>query len=755
MGIFQLYKKIIQILAVVAILALMIPVQTQAETTVMKPLVVIDPGHGGKYSGTSGYSGSKTGYYEERANLEVSLRLRSLLVARGYEVFMTRTEDVHFSSTSAADDLKARTELSNANVKGRNDNSVFISIHHNASTSPFTTGYSTFYFDSKQEDPNYKPDPLQIIYSPESYRLAKMTHESVINSKANTEFGQGIMHKSFYVTRNAQIPAILAEVEFMSNPTAESKVKTAQFQQGIATALANGIDKYFGIFEVKTYKDVIVKSFTTKDQAVAFAKTQGNVLVFDKKAGKSIFDNIVYDYRAYDAADQLAQTKFVTEKDAIAFASKYNNTRVVHHPTGEVKWSNHMTKKYSVIDENQKLVDKHYQVDMAEESATSVSKATLMNTENNLTLWSSIVPQSFEVRHKERGTLKSFYDKATAQSYSTLWPGTTVYDKSTKKVIYTNPTITTPKAVSQTLSASTRYFTAIEISKSLYPKGFEATKAQKTVVMTTAFGYADALSAGPLAMHNGNAPILLNSETKLNSEVLAEIKRLRANKVILVGGENVLSAKVVDQLKAALPKVSIERLAGKTRYDTNAIVNSKLPDAKGIFIVNGTKYPDALSATSIAVTQGWHIVLTNGSTYTKSIDEQIFAKQTVIVGGTSVISNNLEENIKQRAGSDYVNRVAGATRYGTNAALIEHFSEIFTSPTFVVSTGKKYPDGLVSSSLSGRYNAPLFLVGDSISSELKPAMTNYLAERVTTKSIYTGGIVPTAVKKEIDLLKIK
>ena len=151
--------------------------------------------------------------------------------------------------------------------------------------------------------------------------------------------------------------------------------------------------------------------------------------------------------------------------------------------------------------------------------------------------------------------------------------------------------------------------------------------------------------------------------------------------------------------------------------------------------------------------QGWHVVLSNGTSYTDAINDQVYSKPTVIVGGKTVVSTGLEEKIKVQAGADNVTRLAGIDRYGTNAALIKHFTDTLKSPTIVVSTGTNYPDALVSSSLSGKYQAPLFIVGKSISETLRPTLTSYLKERVTSTSLYSGGVVPNAVKAEIDKLK--
>ena len=63
-------------LLIMGLILCFLPYKANAEEE-LKPLVIIDPGHGGKYSGTAGYSGSKTGYYEKHANIEVSLKLRN------------------------------------------------------------------------------------------------------------------------------------------------------------------------------------------------------------------------------------------------------------------------------------------------------------------------------------------------------------------------------------------------------------------------------------------------------------------------------------------------------------------------------------------------------------------------------------------------------------------------------------------------------------------------------------------------------
>ena len=88
-----------------------------------------------------------------------------------------------------------------------------------------------------------------------------------------------------------------------------------------------------------------------------------------------------------------------------------------------------------------------------------------------------------------------------------------------------------------------------------------------TVVLASGLNYADALAGVPLA-NKINAPLLLTSDKDLNASTLAEIGRLGAKKVIILGGEGAVSEKVEKKLQAEALKT--ERIFGKTRYSTAA-----------------------------------------------------------------------------------------------------------------------------------------------------------------------------------------
>ncbi|MBO1913833.1 cell wall-binding repeat-containing protein, partial [Microvirga sp. 3-52] len=119
--------------------------------------------------------------------------------------------------------------------------------------------------------------------------------------------------------------------------------------------------------------------------------------------------------------------------------------------------------------------------------------------------------------------------------------------------------------------------------------------------------YADALAGVPFA-HQLNAPILLTLPNDLYKETLAEMARLGAKKVVILGGESAISAKVAGQLKAA--GLTVERISGSDRFETAAKIASEMESSDKVVIANGMDFPDALSVAAHAAKSGMPILLT-------------------------------------------------------------------------------------------------------------------------------------------------
>lgn len=206
--------------------------------------VVIDPGHGGAYPGAV-YGGVK----EALINLSIARRLASELESRGYRVSMTRWTDtmvhqganrptwdwvsgsnsyqfgmwpVSTANDRLRQDLQARCDIAN-----RVGADLFVSIHNNA-------GPSTAHGAETYRAPN---DPLGQQFATD------LQTELVAASRASN---RGAKVASFYVLRWTNMPAVLAEIGFMSNPAELSRLTSASYQQSVARGLANGIDRFSG-----------------------------------------------------------------------------------------------------------------------------------------------------------------------------------------------------------------------------------------------------------------------------------------------------------------------------------------------------------------------------------------------------------------------------------------------------------------------------------------------------------------------------
>ena len=192
-------------------------------------LIVLDPGHGGTDRG------SMHGDLQEAVlTLDMAFRVQTILLARGWQVKMTRTTDHDVDATprstqEAADvghdnadafALQARDDI--ANTAGAR---LFVSIHCNA------------YINSG-------PSGVTIYYSkPIDVGLAQTMDRDLAMSSLGIK-DDGIVKSHLYVTMHANMPAILIETAFLTNPSDYAKLASPDWRQEMAEAIADGIDKY-------------------------------------------------------------------------------------------------------------------------------------------------------------------------------------------------------------------------------------------------------------------------------------------------------------------------------------------------------------------------------------------------------------------------------------------------------------------------------------------------------------------------------
>jgi N-acetylmuramoyl-L-alanine amidase len=186
--------------------------------------VIIDPGHGGEDGGAV----SCTGVAEKEINLQISLRLNSMLRLLGYQTKMVRQTDqaIHTEGSTIAarkaSDLRNRAALVNDT-----DNSVLVSIHQNKFPVAKYSGAQVFYALSSGSD-----------------KFAKLVQDQLreaLDTKNNRQIKAG---KDLYLLENIQQPGIMVECGFLSNPEEETLLRNERYQKKLACVLAASISQY-------------------------------------------------------------------------------------------------------------------------------------------------------------------------------------------------------------------------------------------------------------------------------------------------------------------------------------------------------------------------------------------------------------------------------------------------------------------------------------------------------------------------------
>jgi N-acetylmuramoyl-L-alanine amidase len=167
--------------------------------------IILDPGHGGFDRG--GVPRQRIG--EKNLTLDVAQRLRRVLESKGYRVIMTRNSDVFIT-------LGQRVAIANSH-RG----ATFVSIHFNSASRAGANGIETYYYRS------------------DSVGLAASIHRNVVGSVSSEN--RGIRRRGYYVLRRTNIPSVLVECGFLTNPVEGRNALSASYRQDLAEAIARGI----------------------------------------------------------------------------------------------------------------------------------------------------------------------------------------------------------------------------------------------------------------------------------------------------------------------------------------------------------------------------------------------------------------------------------------------------------------------------------------------------------------------------------
>lgn len=216
--------------------------------------IVVDAGHGGHDTGTIG----PNGLMEKDLVLDVALKLGKLLEERlGAEVIYTREDDTFIP-------LETRTAIAN-----KEQADLFISIHANSSSDASARGIETYYLNFTSSADALEVAARENSVSEKSiHELQDLVKKIALKEKIeeSREFAvdvdkalygglgarnaglkdRGVKKAPFIVLIGANMPSILSEISFVSNPADEKKLKTGDYRQRIADSLYKGIARYIG-----------------------------------------------------------------------------------------------------------------------------------------------------------------------------------------------------------------------------------------------------------------------------------------------------------------------------------------------------------------------------------------------------------------------------------------------------------------------------------------------------------------------------
>ncbi|AWI04508.1 cell wall-binding repeat-containing protein [Clostridium drakei] len=373
-------------------------------------------------------------------------------------------------------------------------------------------------------------------------------------------------------------------------------------------------------------------------------------------------------------------------------------------------------------------------------SPTAVS-AVISGTSANVS-WSSV--QNAKGYYVYRSiTANGTYSKINSQLITTtsyndtrLTAGTTYYYEITavdSNGTESDKSTSTPAASFQRISGADRIDTSIAIAKEQF-----SSKHPDAVVLASGNDFPDALGGAGLAYKN-NAPILLVGNSVNDSKAVFDYianNLSKDKKIYVLGGTASVSQEIFNYITAQ--GYNITRIGGKDRYETNQKIVDNLNIAKDtpIVISSGNNFADALSISSIASINGYPILINDKDNLMANVGNYITSIQPstiYVVGGTGVISANIETQIKNLNGNINIVRLGGQDRYETSTLIAEKFN--LNTNIITIASGLNFPDALSGSVLAARKNSSVLLVDNNDVSRQK----QLLNKQKITNVIVLGG----------------
>lgn len=274
------------------------------------------------------------------------------------------------------------------------------------------------------------------------------------------------------------------------------------------------------------------------------------------------------------------------------------------------------------------------------------------------------------------------------------------------------------------LAGHTRYTTAIEIARTF--------GSAPVVYLVNGETFADSAVAGPLARQK-NAPLLLTPAAAVPDAVLEALRELGTKRVIIVGGDMAVSAGAETDLTEA--GLTVERIAGANRYETSLLAAQAMAGDGRFFLASGVNLADAIAAGSYGIP----ILLSNGKTVDSAIlDHLSGAGEVILLGGDQALAPEVERSIQAQS----VTRLAGATRFDTNKAILDRLAG--DPERLAAANGMTLADALTAAPLG----IPVLLTRSTV---LPRAAADYLTASHADHLVILGGEASISAELEQEI----
>ena len=202
-------------------------ITTVSENIVSLRSVIVDAGHGGEDGGTQ----SSAGVLEKEINLDISLKIGTLLRLMGYNDVYTRTDDsLHYGNDATSQRQKKVSDIHyRMSIMKNCPDAVFLSIHQNYFTQSKYRGAQVFYSKNNALSKTLAQklqDNIRTLIQPDNERQIKGSDADI------------------YLLYHAEIPAVMVECGFMSNPGEALLLSDGEYQKKMSLAIAAGIEEY-------------------------------------------------------------------------------------------------------------------------------------------------------------------------------------------------------------------------------------------------------------------------------------------------------------------------------------------------------------------------------------------------------------------------------------------------------------------------------------------------------------------------------